>query len=123
MKTVKLIAIFICIVFLFQILGCIASDLPQSSEPTSENVAQEAPTAEEKTNEPVSLVEITPAPDAASEDVAAPKIRVAALVGPTGMGLAYLSKISDAYDLSLYTAPDQVTAKVHLLLKNRQYVV
>ena len=40
-------------------------------------------------------------------------IRVAALAGPTGMGLAYMMKdMQDSYTVELFTAPDQVTAKV-----------
>lgn len=39
-------------------------------------------------------------------------VRVAALAGPTGIGLAYLPSLSDVYQLDLYTTPDQVTAKI-----------
>ena len=43
----------------------------------------------------------------------AEKVRVAALAGPTGMGLAYLmQEQSDKYEVEILTAPDQVTAKV-----------
>ena len=39
-------------------------------------------------------------------------VRVAALAGPTGMGLAYLMQdMSDQYQVEILTAPDQVTAK------------
>lgn len=48
----------------------------------------------------------------ASAEPAEP-IRVAALAGPTGMGLAYMMKdMQDSYTVELFTAPDQVTAKV-----------
>lgn len=40
-------------------------------------------------------------------------VRVAALAGPTGMGLAYLmQEQQDKYSVEILTAPDQVTAKV-----------
>ena len=40
-------------------------------------------------------------------------VRVAALAGPTGMGLAYMMQdMQDAYQVEIMTAPDQVTAKV-----------
>ena len=39
-------------------------------------------------------------------------VRVAALAGPTGMGLAYLMQdMSDTYQVEILNAPDQVTAK------------
>ena len=39
-------------------------------------------------------------------------VRVAALAGPTGMGLAYLMQdMADSYQVEILTAPDQVTAK------------
>ena len=40
-------------------------------------------------------------------------VRVAALAGPTGMGLAYMMQdMQDRYAVELFTAPDQVTAKI-----------
>lgn len=40
-------------------------------------------------------------------------VRVAALAGPTGMGLAYMMQdMQDKYSVELFTAPDQVTAKI-----------
>ncbi len=40
-------------------------------------------------------------------------VRVAALAGPTGIGLAYLMQdMQDRYTVELFTAPDQVTAKI-----------
>lgn len=39
-------------------------------------------------------------------------VRVAALAGPTGMGLAYMMQdMQDNYQVEIFTAPDQVTAK------------
>ena len=39
-------------------------------------------------------------------------VRVAALAGPTGMGLAYMMQdMQDSYQVEILTAPDQVTAK------------
>ena len=40
-------------------------------------------------------------------------VRVAALAGPTGLGLAYMMQdMQDRYSVELFTAPDQVTAKI-----------
>lgn len=50
-----------------------------------------------------------------TEEPASPTepIRVAALAGPTGMGLAYMMQdMQDRYTVELFTAPDQVTAKI-----------
>ena len=52
---------------------------------------------------------------ACAKQAAAPAtpVRVAALAGPTGMGLAYMMQdMQDAYQVEIMTAPDQVTAKV-----------
>ncbi len=52
---------------------------------------------------------------ACTKQAAAPAtpVRVAALAGPTGMGLAYMMQdMQDAYQVEIMTAPDQVTAKV-----------
>lgn len=48
----------------------------------------------------------------AKQQEAAEPVKVAALAGPTGMGLAYLMQDqADAYQVEILTAPDQVTAK------------
>lgn len=39
-------------------------------------------------------------------------VNVAALIGPTGIGLTYLTSYSNFFSLELFTAPDQVTAKI-----------
>jgi len=50
---------------------------------------------------------------ACSKTQPAEKVRVAALAGPTGMGLAYMMQdMQDRYTVELFTAPDQVTAKI-----------
>ena len=47
------------------------------------------------------------------QTVSTEPVKVAALAGPTGMGLAYLMQDqADAYQVEILTAPDQVTAKV-----------
>ena len=39
-------------------------------------------------------------------------VSVAALMGPTGMGLAYMmAEQSDTYQVELFNAPDQITGK------------
>lgn len=48
-----------------------------------------------------------------SNEQPAEPVRVAALAGPTGMGLAYMMQdMQDRYTVELFTAPDQVTAKI-----------
>ncbi len=49
----------------------------------------------------------------AEQPVPEEPVRVAALAGPTGMGLAYMMQdMQDRYSVELFTAPDQVTAKI-----------
>ncbi len=56
------------------------------------------------------LLLVTGAACAAKEP--AEPVSVAALMGPTGIGLAYLMEdASDAYHVDLYNAPDQITGK------------
>ena len=51
-------------------------------------------------------------PEQTNEAPAEP-VRVAALAGPTGVGLAYMMQdMQDRYNVELFTAPDQVTAKI-----------
>ncbi|MBQ1632569.1 MAG: ABC transporter substrate-binding protein [Clostridia bacterium] len=48
-----------------------------------------------------------------AEQTPAVPVRVAALAGPTGIGLAYMMQdMQDRYSVELFTAPDQVTAKI-----------
>ena len=50
-----------------------------------------------------------------NEQPAAPSepVRIAALAGPTGVGLAYMMQdMQENYKVELFTAPDQVTAKI-----------
>ena len=48
-----------------------------------------------------------------SQPAAQEPVRVAALAGPTGVGLAYMMQdMQDKYSVEIFTAPDQVTAKI-----------
>lgn len=87
------------------------ADAPTTSAVT-ENAAQSAAT-ETPTQQPDQSAAETDTASATSisTENTAP-VRVAALAGPTGIGLTYLLKLSDAYTLDLFTAPDQVTAKI-----------
>ncbi len=74
-------------------------------------------TQEPQKNEETAATEKTAAPEepVAPEKSAAPEepVKVAALAGPTGMGLAYMMQdMKDKYNVELFTAPDQVTAKI-----------
>ncbi len=57
--------------------------------------------------------EAAPASEPTAVSEPAEPVRVAALAGPTGMGLAYMMQdMKDKYSVELFTAPDQVTAKI-----------
>lgn len=117
MKIRKLLLFVLSAILLIAAVACAKPTAPApKAEPTSEPVAEadsidptEAPQAEPaRTEKPVETEAAEETESAASSD----PVKVAALVGPTGVGLAYLNKLSAAYDLSLFTAPDQVTAKI-----------
>ena len=89
--------------FLMTSAACAAPKSGQAAE-------QPAPTAEQSTVLPTD----EPLPTAESIEtvpITGTPIRVAALTGPTGVGLAFLPSVADNYELSLLTAPDQVVAK------------
>jgi NitT/TauT family transport system substrate-binding protein len=54
-----------------------------------------------------------PAAQETEQPVQQEPVKVAALAGPTGMGLAYMMQdMQDRYSVEIFTAPDQVTAKI-----------
>lgn len=127
----KYISLFLVILSVLMLLGSIAcakqgqpapadsvSAAAQTQAEKPVQTPEPAPAAAEpeKLEEPsVAEPEQAPAaePEQAQEEPVLPgSVRVAALIGPTGIGLAYLPALSDAYQLDLYTAPDQVTAKI-----------
>lgn len=60
-----------------------------------------------ETQKPEDSAEAAPASEPAEP------VKVAALAGPTGMGLAYMMQdMKDKYSVELFSAPDQVTAKI-----------
>lgn len=92
----RLFMLTLALVFVFALIGC----TPQAQEPTPTPTAEATPTAEP--NEPTD----NPTP--------AVKVKIATLAGPTGMGLIQLmdDANSDKYDISIYTAPDQILPKI-----------
>lgn len=108
----KLISLLLVMAMLFAVAACTkpASDPTPSvtDAPKTANTATEQPQAQ--TTEPTeALVEATSEP---SPEPAEP-VRVAALAGPTGIGLTYVMQdMVDTYSVELFTAPDQVTAKI-----------
>lgn len=125
MKNIRtLLSAILCMMLLMTGVAC-ANQQTLASSVESTVSTSEAQTKEESLSaiETTPVADIIPEPetDALStgktessynESQDNNQIRVAALVGPTGMGLAYLPVLSDAYQLDLYTAPDQVTAKI-----------
>lgn len=81
---------------------------PQQAAPAPATTAVAEETA--MPQETASATEATQAP-AEKEEKSEP-LQIAALKGPTGMGLAYLMQDqTDAYQVELYDAPDAVTGK------------
>ena len=78
----------------------------QASAIAAQETAEPTPDTEDN-----SIPDITPEAIEMVPTTAITPVRVAALTGPTGLGLAYLTDYADRYELSLYTAPDQVVAK------------
>ncbi len=124
MKRIRtLLSAILCMILLIAGVACVKQQTPTSS--VESKVTTPVQTEEESLSatETAPVADTTPEPDidaastgktessyngSQSDD----QIRVAALVGPTGIGLAYLPVLSEAYQLDLYTAPDQVTAKI-----------
>lgn len=97
----KLLLICLSLMLLLSVFAC-ANQQPGAEQPTQ---TTEAPAA---TEAPV----VTEAPTETPAEPQEP-VNVAALVGPTGMGLAYMMQdMQDRYSVELFTAPDQVTAKI-----------
>lgn len=119
MTTKKCIALCIALMMLAAMAACGATNQ------TGNNSPEELPTVTEATAEPAVDKTQEPAQDTPSDAVAEPEttpeptaepvqtvpVRVAALTGPTGVGLAYLKDASPLYDLELFTEPTQVVAK------------
>ncbi|MBR0081480.1 MAG: ABC transporter substrate-binding protein [Clostridia bacterium] len=115
-KTIKTtVSILLAVLIGATLFACTA---PKATEaiPTDAPVTwTEAPIAAESTPEPqVAEPEILPT-DAPVEPTSEPQqtspVRVAALAGPTGVGLAFLPEYSEQYQLELFSAPDQAVAK------------
>ena len=97
----KLVLICLSLMLLLSVFAC-ANQQPAAEQPTQ---TAEAPVA---TEAPV----VTEAPTETPAEPQEP-VNVAALAGPTGMGLAYMMQdMQDRYSVELFTAPDQVTAKI-----------
>ena len=110
----RFISIFMTLLMLLAVTACTSPEAtaPLATEAPTETATAELPNstqipaipAEQPTEQPSE--EPTEEPAAPSEPV-----RVAALTGPTGVGLAFLTKISDAYALDLQADPQNVVAK------------
>ncbi len=97
----KLVLICLSLMLLLSVFAC-ANQQPGAEQTTQ---TTEAPAA---TEAPV----VTEAPTETPAEPQEP-VNVAALAGPTGMGLAYMMQdMQDRYSVELFTAPDQVTAKI-----------
>ena len=110
MKTIhKLAALCIAMMLLVAAVACGTTN--QTVNGPTEVAEPEATKAPATTSEP----EATEKPEATAEPTAAPvqsvPVHVAALTGPTGVGLAYLKEASPNYLLELFTEPTQVVAK------------
>ncbi len=113
MKTRKLLLFVLSAILLIASVACAKPAAPAAeAEPTTEPAVEVAPANPTEAPQAEPVVTEAPNETEAPEPTASDPVKVAALVGPTGVGLAYLNKLSDAYDLALFTAPDQVTAKV-----------
>ncbi len=125
MKTIRtLLSAILCMMLLIAGVACGKQQTPAVSVESNASIPEAKTEIESlSTAETALAVDTTPEPaidSTSTEKTESPynevhgenQIRVAALVGPTGMGLAYLPVLSDAYQLDLYTAPDQVTAKI-----------
>ena len=73
---------------------------------------EQQPAAQE-TEQPAAQETEQPAAQETEQPVQQEPVKVAALAGPTGMGLAYMMQdMQDRYRVEIFTAPDQVTAKI-----------
>lgn len=111
--------LFAILLSLFLIASCFAgcaqeaepaADTTEAPAPTQETVPTEAPETEQPDTQETEAVETqAPMPDV---------IRVATLMGPTGMGMAKLmddaasGKAEAAYDFTVASSPDQVASDV-----------
>ena len=114
MKAKQIITLFFTIILTLSAAACGAPLATQDALPTQAATAMpqqtSAPTTWQAPSQNVMPVD-TEMPRN-SVITSTEKVRVAALAGPTGIGLTYLTKLSDVYTLDLFTAPDQATAKI-----------
>ena len=98
----RLALIILALLLALSAFACTKNEkTPDEVQTTTEPVQTKEPEKNEVPPEPV------PEPEPQEP------VKVAALAGPTGIGLAYMMQdMKDAYSVELFTAPDQVTAKV-----------
>ena len=112
----KTLSLVLCLFLIVFSIAC--ANTNQVVEQSSEENNPEQPAAASEAEQPVETVEPEQLPDEIEEPEEVPQVssepvKVAALAGPTGMGLAYMMQdMQDRYSVELFTAPDQVTAKV-----------
>lgn len=111
----KVLSVMLCLMLFVLAIAC--TNANQNPAQTSEVGETEQPAVSESeqpavTAEPEQLPVETVEPEEIPQESFEP-LKVAALAGPTGMGLAYMMQdMQDRYNVELFTAPDQVTAKV-----------
>lgn len=103
MKRMFLICLSVLLVISLFACGNQQQTTEQDSQANTDANSDVQPT--DSTTEPDQPVDENPVP--------AEPVKVAALAGPTGVGLAYLMQdMQDRYSVEIFTAPDQVTAKI-----------
>lgn len=103
MKRMFLICLSVLLVISLFACGNQQQTTEQDSQANTDANSDVQPT--DSTTEPDQPVDEKPVP--------AEPVKVAALAGPTGVGLAYLMQdMQDRYSVEIFTAPDQVTAKI-----------
>ena len=114
------VALLLSLCFLFSLVGCGNPSTDRSSESSSAmSSAHSSESSEAERSSPESSEAESPsASSLVSEDDAegspleeAGPVRVAALKGPTAMGMIQLAD-NDAYEFSLYPSADEVTPKI-----------
>ena len=100
----KMILICLSVLLVLSLFACSNQQTNPAQTPETDAGENTEPNTETNTDEN---------PPENDTTVPAEPVRVAALAGPTGVGLAYLMQdLSDRYSVEIFTAPDQVTAKI-----------
>ncbi len=111
----KVMSTILILALLLAMASCANSSVKESAEPIAESAAQDS-------EAPATDVSGDDSPAAQDEPVAEPAdrtaVKVAAMKGPTGMGMSALMDSNDSnataneYTFDLFSAPDELTAKL-----------